>query len=170
MKALWLYLKACLGLVLHNCYYHIIVWKNWSWFSGDFTLWATPTMNHYCGSWFILAIFTQSTGWEWLLSLWQYDSIFFVVTQVKDEIKAIRIQLLVKSLKSPRNRRECYQILLTLFCSLLWLQWGIMLLWICTIVPQRNNNSPEFSECSMFSTHSAHTGWPLYISKSDRVC
>ena len=43
LKAFWVDLKACLGLVLPNQYCPIVVWENWGWFSGDLTSWATPT-------------------------------------------------------------------------------------------------------------------------------
>ena len=35
-------LKACLGLILLNQYYPIVIWENWGWFLGDFTSWPTP--------------------------------------------------------------------------------------------------------------------------------
>ena len=43
MKAFWVDLKACLGLVIPTCnqYHPIVVWKNKGWFSDDFTSWAT---------------------------------------------------------------------------------------------------------------------------------
>jgi len=43
MKAFQIDLKGCLDLFLPNQYYPIVVWENWGWFSGDFTLWAMPT-------------------------------------------------------------------------------------------------------------------------------
>jgi len=43
LKTVQIDLKACLGLVLPNQYCPIIIWENWGWFSGDFTLLATPT-------------------------------------------------------------------------------------------------------------------------------
>jgi len=43
MKAFRVDLKAWLGLVLPSQKCPIVVWENWGWFSGDFTLWATPT-------------------------------------------------------------------------------------------------------------------------------
>ena len=43
LKVFWVNLKACLGLVLPNQYYFIVVGKNRGWFLGDVISWAMPT-------------------------------------------------------------------------------------------------------------------------------
>ena len=43
LKAFWVDLKACFGLVLPNQYCLIVVRENGGWFLGDIISWATPT-------------------------------------------------------------------------------------------------------------------------------
>ena len=92
LKAFWVDLKACLGLVLPCQYCLIVVRENWGWFLGDFISWAMTTplwsllYSYYCTVWW------GSNINMYLAQIQGYDS-HFEDTRELNDVKKMTVRV-----------------------------------------------------------------------------